>query len=530
MQTYRRFVSYVYQYENGRKAGNRGFIKVEARGNTCSMQISLKGICKDENASCTVYGFKREDGLLKGSRLAECPVRTGVVQEHLVFTRNEMGEAKYGLQELSGVIFQGDDQTMYGTQWDDDPMKMENFQPDERNETKADDGSVPEEAENMERWDESGAGEWVVDAEPVPDEDLDKPQELEGENEPEAVLGEQAFLGDEDSKSNEEQEIRQEVLYEGTAEPEEAAEPEGAQEPPVEAEMPADEGLENRGPEETAEIPLPAEILSGEETVEGGGFAEAESMEKMEQNVKLTDVLDTTIPVSELPADHVPEPGMEYKKEFQMESDNGPGAEAEYAGGLQMKAEPEPEYKLEAEVELRPEPGARPGQELEAAAVSEPGPDQMPQLPKADRKEPLPSAQAAKRGPKKNDQEGYIKPEQKNFCPFSDGVLEDCQKIKISELRFLDSRDQNLRNNRFVQHGYQMFGHLLLARIARNGQYILGVPGMYQQQEKFMADMFGFHNFKYAKRGGQKQSGFGYWYRLIYPPKLDRGNGRPKQL
>lgn len=121
------------------------------------------------------------------------------------------------------------------------------------------------------------------------------------------------------------------------------------------------------------------------------------------------------------------------------------------------------------------------------------------------------------------------KSSEKNFCPFSDGVLEDFRKIKIGDLKFLDSRDQSLRNNRFVQHGYQMFGHLLLARIARNGQYILGVPGMYQQQEKFMADMFGFHNFKYAKRSGSKQpSNFGYWYRLIYPPKLCRGNGRAK--
>ena len=77
MQTYRRFVSYVYQYENGKKAGNRGFIKVEARGNTCSMQIALKGVCRDASGSCKIYGFKREDGLLKGSlRFSGAPWET----------------------------------------------------------------------------------------------------------------------------------------------------------------------------------------------------------------------------------------------------------------------------------------------------------------------------------------------------------------------------------------------------------------------------------------------------------------------
>lgn len=134
--------------------------------------------------------------------------------------------------------------------------------------------------------------------------------------------------------------------------------------------------------------------------------------------------------------------------------------------------------------------------------------------------------------------EDYIKPdmeaenvperaaaEKRRFCPFTDGVLEDCQRISLEDLMRLDPRDHGLRNNRFVQHGYQMFGHLLLAKVARNSQYILGVPGMYQQQEKFMADMFGFHNFKCARRRGSKTPCFGYWYRLIYPPKLCRRNG-----
>ena len=172
MQTYRRFVSYVYQYENGKKAGNRGFIKVEAKGSTCNIQISLKGICKDENTACSVYGFKREDGLLKGSLLAECPVKAGVVQEHLVLSRNEMGRAKYGLQELSGIIFQGNDRTMYGTQWDDDPMKMENFQPDEKNEEFTDSGSrfVEEEVEDQQSGNETPAGEWLIDGERMQEE------------------------------------------------------------------------------------------------------------------------------------------------------------------------------------------------------------------------------------------------------------------------------------------------------------------------------------------------------------------------
>jgi len=39
-----------------------------------------------------------------------------------------------------------------------------------------------------------------------------------------------------------------------------------------------------------------------------------------------------------------------------------------------------------------------------------------------------------------------------------------------------------LRNNRFLQYGYHNFGHLLLC-CTRDGQWMLGVPGAYDQQE-----------------------------------------------
>lgn len=63
-------------------------------------------------------------------------------------------------------------------------------------------------------------------------------------------------------------------------------------------------------------------------------------------------------------------------------------------------------------------------------------------------------------------------------------------------------------------YGYQNFGHLLLCR-NHQGQYILGVPGGYSQQERFMANMFGFPTLRnvriFISRGGKG----GYWYCFI---------------
>ena len=105
------------------------------------------------------------------------------------------------------------------------------------------------------------------------------------------------------------------------------------------------------------------------------------------------------------------------------------------------------------------------------------------------------------------------------YTPFADGEIYDCRKIHPNDFRFFLPRDCGLRNNRFLQYGFQNFGHLLLGR-NRAGRCVLGVPGGYDQQERFMANMFGFSYFKESGQIRLPRSRGGYWYRLINPPKF----------
>ena len=102
---------------------------------------------------------------------------------------------------------------------------------------------------------------------------------------------------------------------------------------------------------------------------------------------------------------------------------------------------------------------------------------------------------------------------------FNDGELTDCRKITPDELYCLGRRFCMLKNNRFLQYGYYNFGHLLLCRNSR-GQYILGVPGGYDQQERFMAGMFGFPYFKESSQISLPGRKGGYWYRSVDSPNL----------
>lgn len=103
------------------------------------------------------------------------------------------------------------------------------------------------------------------------------------------------------------------------------------------------------------------------------------------------------------------------------------------------------------------------------------------------------------------------------FTPFDDLEFIHCQKIQPGDLGRISPRIRALQNNRFLQYGYYNFGHLLLAQ-RQGGRFILGVPGGYDQQERFMAGMFGFPYFKECRRIRLPGSRGGYWYRLIDAP------------
>ena len=60
MAGYRRFIAYVYDYENGKKGSNCGFIKVEVKDQQCSVEVHLHCQGLPEDIGCKVYGFTRK--------------------------------------------------------------------------------------------------------------------------------------------------------------------------------------------------------------------------------------------------------------------------------------------------------------------------------------------------------------------------------------------------------------------------------------------------------------------------------------
>ena len=98
--------------------------------------------------------------------------------------------------------------------------------------------------------------------------------------------------------------------------------------------------------------------------------------------------------------------------------------------------------------------------------------------------------------------------------PFEDNEIIFCVKIEPKDIGMLPKETWSLSNNSFLMHGFYCYHHLIFAkRKDRHGsQYIIGIPGIYHNRERFMAKMFGFENFKSIRRRELQQGDFGYWY------------------
>ncbi len=80
--------------------------------------------------------------------------------------------------------------------------------------------------------------------------------------------------------------------------------------------------------------------------------------------------------------------------------------------------------------------------------------------------------------------------------------------ISLQDIGRLPPENWVWGNNHFLLHGYYQYHHLILARQRNENKVYLGIPGEFGVNEKFMAAMFGLHQFQRERQG---RSDKGYW-------------------
>lgn len=178
--------------------------------------------------------------------------------------------------------------------------------------------------------------------------------------------------------------------------------------------------------------------------------------------------------------------------------------------------EVQPTQPQEPPVEVQPTQPQEPPAEVQPTQPQEPQAKAQPSQPQ----EPQASAKAQEDGKEgeESDSEKLWQHFQRHYPKIQafdyNGSCE-ILLIKPQDIGLLPRETWNYGNNSFLLHGYYNYRYLILARlIAESGEmrFLLGIPGHYYSNEKYMATMFGFPNFVLSKMQPANDSRFGYWY------------------
>ena len=126
LAAYRRFISYIYAYRNGKKEKNTGFAKAEARGRSLKISIQME-TAGNREGSLDAYGFLRKGEKLSGIFLGEMERSSGTQARLQYFLKVEtdtedLMESGYALDQLSGLWIKGGPGENYITIWDEEPV------------------------------------------------------------------------------------------------------------------------------------------------------------------------------------------------------------------------------------------------------------------------------------------------------------------------------------------------------------------------------------------------------------------------
>lgn len=98
--------------------------------------------------------------------------------------------------------------------------------------------------------------------------------------------------------------------------------------------------------------------------------------------------------------------------------------------------------------------------------------------------------------------------------------VEDCRELgevyRVNKGNFavLPESMKHILQNSFLVHGLMNYGYLLLFRVNEKArQFGVGVPGVYYEKEKLVAEMFGFPQFWCDGRSDNGK--FGYYLRIV---------------
>ena len=447
MSAYHRLISYIYAYEGGIKGKNTGFAKLETRGTSCRIQVSVRRVFAG-GSPIGVYLLAGQEEI----RIGTLFVRGGNGEFRAVVNCENIEGSGCNMEECCGLTLHETDSAWraYTTIWEDAvahaaEVELADVTAEKVREQEA------EKEEATRKLAENVSGE--VNSASVGKEKLDEASELTRSGEMES------------QDTSTETEKKEAVNINET-----------------------DFGISQPQPEKLEDSNL--EI-----------FEDTETMEAVPDISETSDQQEAEV-VQEAQTETPQESFQESNQEVQTETPKESFQESYQEAQTEARRKDSQESTREVRKEALPDspPDHQEAFQSDSQNQKQSQPDSSKEFPKEDPAESLWNRLRA----------AYPKV---TAFECADGC--EILVIKPQDIGLLPRENWVYGNNSFLLHGYYNYRYLILARLGKpgeRGRYILGVPGHYGNNEKYMAAMFGFDRFVRSTRQPPRDSRFGYWY------------------
>lgn len=558
MSEYKRFVSYVYEYRNGEKKHSCGFCRAEVRGSQCKLELHMKFSPFPYTPAFQVYTFTAGKERPVGIPLGEAAYTRGTVYGLFHLPARGIG-GKYDFQQLGGLIVQSDTGGLYATSWTDLPFNPENFlvQEDAMENTpeidsESDAESISRNTEPAAKPTQENASDMAAISIPkntsdgtakfIPENTPDSAAKYIPENTPDSAAehtpentSDNATEYTPEGSPDGAMKSAPEVSPDNTAKsvPESApniaakSAPGNSPAPAAPSEIPPGStppAAAESAPESVraASVETESELVPEELSVLSGQYNPPSANQEKPLCAMTSRSNSPKIPPvrNRRPASVSPDPS----GESLLRQASVPFSPHRFTGG----PIPTPE-EIQAGISrttshvIYPE---SPGQSRESqnshraenADISRNFPEDTEEAQECQEDADPPAGPAfssRNRESWRRLQDCYP-----HIQPFSDGQIHQCLQLTMKDLPELRKNSWFIGSNQFLARGCQQYHHFLLGVFRDdNGQdsgWVLGIPGIYDEKERFLAGMFGFPNFKPSRESSIRSGQFGYWYRFLY--------------
>ncbi|MFR5585002.1 MAG: hypothetical protein ACLTLQ_15425 [[Clostridium] scindens] len=122
----KRFIRYLYEYEQGRRLRNVGFVKVEQGDEDCVIHIHGKGLHMKGEKRLQLYLFYEEGDGCVGIWQGTVDNVNPAINYQLYYTKEDTGVTE-NFRRINGVILENESGHKYAVVWDDMPVNVNNM-------------------------------------------------------------------------------------------------------------------------------------------------------------------------------------------------------------------------------------------------------------------------------------------------------------------------------------------------------------------------------------------------------------------